>query len=316
MPTPKLSDADYIASLREVGAEGLHKKIGGSLRAIYARRRSLERKYGIRITPPIKPNLYPQVSELPGFINLTVKDGVVIVGGDSHIWPGPPSTAMRAFVKFIKTMKPAAVILNGDVMDFPSISRHPPIGWTKQPKPADELEAATDQLHEIAVAAGRARKIWPIGNHDERLETAIASKLPELAKVKGTRLSDHFPAWEACWACGINDDVVVKHIPQKGGVHSTRNSTLHAGKTTVSNHLHSQKVTPYSDYRGQRWGVDTGCLADVHHRAFLDYTRAAALDWRAGFAVLTFVGGVLLPPELVTVWTKDSVVWRGEIMKV
>jgi hypothetical protein len=44
----------------------------------------------------------------------------------------------------------------------------------------------------------------------------------------------------------------------KGGIHAAHNNTLHAGTTMVTGHLHSVKVTPFSDYNGTRWDVDTG----------------------------------------------------------
>ncbi len=300
---------------RELGAEGMQRRMGGNLRALYDRRRNVEVKLGITLTPPHKPNNHPQVTEHPGVIPVDVDDGIVLVGSDAHIWPGPPSTAMRGFIKFCKELKPKVVIMNGDVTDFPRISRHPPIGWTKTPSVRDEVEACTEQLHEVAKAAGKARKLWPLGNHDARFETKIATVAPEFAEVAGTRLADHFPLWESCWRVDVNDDVVVKHR-HKGGIHATHNSTMWAGKTTVTGHLHSLKVTPFTDYKGTRWGVDTGCLADVGARAFLDYTEAGPLNWRSGFVVLTFKGGRLLWPEIASVFDQDHVEFRGEVVKV
>jgi hypothetical protein len=84
----------------------------------------------------------------------------------------------------------------------------------------------------------------------------------------------------------------------------------------VTGHLHSSKVTPLSDYNGTRYGVDTGCLANPSHPAFTDYTEDAPLDWRSGFAVLTFRDGKLMLPELVQLWDEDSVQFRGKVYKV
>jgi len=150
-----------------------------------------------------------------------------------------------------------------------------------------------------------------------RFETRLATVAPEYAKLHGHSLKDHFPAWEACWRADINADVTVKHR-HKNGVHATHTSTLWAGKTTITGHLHSAKVTAFTDYNGTRWGVDSGCLADPSAQAFVDYTEAGPLNWRSGFCVLTFKDGKLLPPELVTVWdhAKNAVTFRGEIITV
>jgi len=220
----------------------------------------------------------------------------------------------RAFVSFCKRFKPKIVILNGDVVDLGQISRHPPIGWEKLPEVQEEIKAAQERLGEIEKAAYRAQKIWPLGNHDGRFETRLATVAPEFAKVHGVHLRDHFPLWEPCWSVFINDNTVVKHR-FKGGLHAPHNNTLWAGRSIITGHLHSQRVSPLTDYAGTRWGVDTGCIADPAHRAFVDYTEDNPKNWRDGFVVLTYLGGQLLPPELISRWDDESVVFRGEIIK-
>ena len=89
----------------------------------------------------------------------------------------------RALVTLCKEYKPKAIIANGDVIDAPSISRHAPIGWEHRPKLSDEIEAAKDRMHEITVAAGKAERVWTLGNHDARFETRLATVAPEYAKI-------------------------------------------------------------------------------------------------------------------------------------
>jgi hypothetical protein len=247
--------------------------------------------------------------------HIPIRDGIVLVGSDGHYWPGKPSTAHRAFVHFARRLGPKAVIYNGDAFDGASISRHPPIGWETRPSVADEIEACKERLKEIKEAAFDARKIWSLGNHDGRFETRLASVASEFARVTGFHLQDHFPDWTPCWDAWINKDVVVKHR-YKGGAHAPYNNTLHSGKTMITGHLHSAKVQPITDLNGTRFGVDTGCLADPWGPQFVDYTENGQKDWRSGFCVLTFIGGKLLWPELVTVWDKSTVQFRGEIIKV
>lgn len=314
----QISDGDFINLFEELGASGLTKKLGCTLRATYARRERIEKRTGQQIATPNQHKSvtrFRNVPTPPGFVQVDIADGVILVGADAHIWPGPPSTAMRAFVKFCKELKPAVVIMNGDVMDFPSISRHPPIGWEKVPEVQDELEAAQEQLGQIEKAAFKARKIWSIGNHDQRFPTRLAIQAPQFARVHGTSLKHHFPLWEPCWAISINQDIIVKHR-FKGGIHATHNNVLWSGRTMITGHLHSAKVTGLTDYNGDRWGVDTGCLADPEGRQFVDYTEAGPKNWRSGFCVLSFVGGRLLQPELVLRWDADHVQFRGKVIKV
>jgi hypothetical protein len=165
------------------------------------------------------------------------------------------------------------------------------------PTPKQEVEACQDRLSEIANASKNAKKFWTFGNHDTRLFARIAANSPELTDMLS--LFDYFPEWKTCWRIDVNDDVVIKHR-WSGGVHSNFNNALKSGKTFISGHLHMLKVSPYSDYNGRRWGVDTGTLAEPYGDQFT-YTEMNPVNWASGFAVLTFKDNMLLPPELCEV---------------
>lgn len=313
--TSAVSDADFIRLFEENGAHALSRKLQLNIRTIQRRRDRLEAVVGRQLTgPPHRANIRQGISH-PQRIEVSQRNGVVLIGSDAHYWPGAPSTAHRAFVYYCKKLKPDVVILNGDVIDACTVSRHPPIGWEKRPPLVAEIEAAQERLHEIARASGRARKVWNLGNHDGRFETRIATVAPEYAKIKGVHLRDHFPLWDPAWSTWINNDVVVKHR-FKGGIHAPFNNTIWAGKTVVTGHLHSAKVIPFSDYGGTRYGVDTGCIAETYAPAFTDYLEDNPRNWRSGFCVLTFREGELLMPELVLTWDQDHVQFRGELVKV
>lgn len=252
----------------------------------------------------------------PERVHCKIKNGVVLVGSDAHYWPGKPSTGHKAFVKFAKKLSPQIIILNGDAFDGARISRHPPIGWEKRPQVIEELEVVQERLQEIELAAPKsARLVWPLGNHDARFETRLATIAPEYARVHGFHLKDHMGArWEPCWSCWVNSDVVVKHR-FRGGAHSTHNNTVAAGKTMVTGHLHAAKITPYTDYNGTRYGIDTGCLADPNGPQF-GYSEDNPRNHRSGFVVLTFKSGKLLQPELALVWDKHHIQFRGELVEV
>ena len=314
MARPGISDEDFIHNFETHGAAQTAVVAGVNIRQVYLRRRGIERRLGITITAPnrrAQPQEYPQRTTY----QLDVKNGSVIIGSDAHYWPNDISTAHLAFCKLSDELKPKAVIANGDVVDAASLSRFDPIGWETQPEFADELEAAQARLMEIEEAAPKAKKIWNLGNHDSRFEGAIAKRLPELKRVKGVHLKDHFPKWITAWACFINNDVVVKHR-FKGGIHATHNNTMWAGRTMVTGHLHSQKVAPFTDYNGTRWGVDSGTMAEPRGPQFTNYTELNPLNWRSGFCILTFKDGRLLTPELVSVHEKGKVEFRGEIIDV
>lgn len=308
----KVSDEDFIRSFKQVGAAETGRRYGMSERGVYSRRASLSRFF--QIDAPTKA---ATAANNPARIELDIPDGIVLVGGDGHYWPGKASTAHRAFVKFAKEMKPRAIIYNGDAFDGPTISRFPDIGWESNPTVAEELEAVQERLGEIEQAAPRGCTLtWNLGNHDLRYETRLASVAPQFRKVRGFHLKDNFPVWKGAWATWINGDVVTKHR-LKGGTHATHNNVIAAGKTVVTNHLHSLKVTPYSDYGDRpRWGVDCGCLADPNGEQFVNYSEDNPKNHRSGFGVLTFLKGRLLWPEVVHVFDANHIEFRGQLHKV
>lgn len=305
----------FMKEFAAIGATAMAKKYGLTERNIYTRRRRLEDILGVSVSPPRAGGHVQNLDKHPAAIKLGIQDGHILIGSDSHYWPGIVSTAHRAFVEFAREYKPKVIIKNGDEMDFPSISRHAPIAWETRPKVAEEIENTKAMLGEIEKVAPHARRIWPLGNHDARFETRLATIAPEYAEVNGVHLKDNFKKWEPCWACFINDDIVVKHR-LKGGVYAPRNNTIAAGRSIFTGHMHSLKVWPHSDYNGTRWGGDSGTMADPYGPQFHNYTELSPLDWRSGFLLLTLVKGRLLWPETVWVSGPDTVQFRGREWRI
>lgn len=306
-------DEEFKRLFQTHGATETAKLLNISERSVYKRRKNMGR-FEV-ITAPSSARV-----EHSGRHPLTISNGTVLVGSDFHIWPGEASTCLRAFKKFVKEIQPNAVILNGDVMDFPRISRHPQ-NWESAPDPKEEIEAAQDHLDDIAQACKRGtHKTWTLGNHDARLEALYANSTPQMRGMSGVHLADFFPSWQKAMSCFINEGIsggatMVKHR-WKSGQGATRANALNAGVSMVTGHLHSQNVRPLSDYNCfDRYGVDTGCIADKEHKAFT-YTEDAALDWRSGFALLTYRDGILMPPELITKMGPKEVWFRGAVHKV
>lgn len=313
--TQVLDDHSFKNEFAAIGAHGMNRKYGLTVRGIYNRRRRIEKREGLALITPMKGGKIYQLDNHPAVINLGIQNGHVLIGSDSHYWPGIVTTAHNAFLEFCREFKPKVVIKNGDEADFPSISRHAPIAWEKRPKVAEEIDNLKAMLSEIEKVAPNARKIWPLGNHDGRFETRLATLVPEYAEVHGVHLKDNFPKWEPCWMSLINDDVAVKHR-FKGGMYAPRNNTLLSGRTIITGHLHSLKVWPHSDYNGTRWGVDCGTMAEPYGAQFYNYTEMNPVDWRSGFVLLTFVKGRLLWPETVWVSGRGEVEFRGQIRRV
>ena len=317
---PTYSDQEFVElwNTYESGS-AMAKAVGMDLRNILRRKSNLEARYGITLHQ--KSNVVKMVAKPNNSARkeLGIENGVVLVFSDAHFWPSIHTTAYKGLLWAIKEFQPKAVIANGDIFDGASISRYPRIGWDSTPSVIQELKACEIALGEIEDTAKKARSnvklVFTLGNHDARFETRLAANAPQYEFVKGFTLKDHFPAWEPCWSCWPTENVAVKHR-WKGGVHATHNNTVNAGVTIVTGHLHSLKVTPFADYNGNRFGVDTGTLAEPGGPQFMNYLEDSPTNWRSGFAVLTFHEGKLLWPELVHKWGENQIEFRGQVYDV
>lgn len=318
------SDAEFIELWRVHKSGGkVAKLLGLSERNVMQRRRRIELKHGVRLESSDhrgrKHDHLQTAHNHPRRKDLGILNGTILVFSDAHFWPGIYTTAYRGLLWAIHTLKPQAVVNNGDAFDGASISRHPRIGWDSTPSVIEELKACDVALGEIEEATKAARKntrlVWCLGNHDARFENRLAANAPQYEHVHGFSLKDHFPAWEPCWAVWNGDGTVIKHR-WKGGVHATHNNTVNSGVNFITGHLHSLKVTPFDDYHGTRYGVDTGTLADPQGPQFSNYLEEGPTNWRSGFAVLTFVDGQLLFPELVKVHDEKRIQFRGQLIEV
>jgi len=314
----KVSEDEFIALWDKYGsASKIAKILNIGVRSVYSRRKEVERRTGKTL-----------ISTDPRFGNFTITypgngvrakaeidNGVIMVASDCHYYPGIISTAHKAFVHLIKELKPKLIVMNGDVFDGASASRHDPIGWQQTPTVKQELEACHDRLSEIEDASKSAKLHWTWGNHDMRFNTRLAAQVGAAFEgVKGFNLSDHFPRWKFSTSLMVNEHTMIKHR-YHNGIHAVYNNTMKSGTSIVTGHLHSLKVTPWTDYNGSRYGVDTGTLANIDDPGF-DYAEDNPKNWRSGFAVLTFWEGKLMPPELCEVISEGLVYFRGQVIQV
>jgi hypothetical protein len=287
-------------------------------RSVHSRKKRLERIFGMVLESNDnrgRPKF--TIPENKVRCEYELKDGIILVGSDCHYNPDYISTAHKAFVYFTKQLKPNMIVLNGDLFDFAQISQHHRIGFQQHPTVQQELEEVQNRLGDI-------EKVRPagcilhrtIGNHDLRFDGKLSNVLPQYEGVKGMCLDDHLPHWSSSWSVVVNGNTMIKHR-WHNGIHAVYNNILKGGMSMVTGHLHSLKVTPWTNYRGDLYGVDTGMMAAVKDDQFL-YHEDASVNWRAGFAVLTYINGHLMPPELVQVINEDEslVFFRGELHEI
>ena len=323
MPNPVCSDEQFIDLWKRLkSGVAVSKALGINERAVLARRRAVETRHGLVLTANDSRSPTPSMTITADRVEvkLEIENGIVLISGDLHFSPGIVPVMHRAMCHLAKKLKPYAIVWNGDVADFPQISRFPSIGWESYPTLAKELETISDRSHEVMQAAPAAKRIWTAGNHDLRFETRLANVASEYRDIKGIHLKDHFPEWTPAWFCtvngGTNSHTEIRHR-EKGGVHASYRNTLESGVSIVTGHDHIADIRPFSDRRGQRYGVRHGMGADsARDRQFVNYLEGKTPAWTSGLAVLHYRNGELLMPELALRRSEDSFEFRGEIIKV
>lgn len=325
MPT-KISEADFVRIWHECGSSpvAVAERTGIALTNIYKRRSRLAERGVLLSTIPAGNGGTPIWAQkfapaYPREIRRELPNGVIVIGSDAHVWPGPRTVAQAGFIEVIKRLRPQAVVLNGDIFDGARVSRHARIGWAKTPTVKEELSAVQDFVAAVEQAAKPARGCslyWTVGNHDSRFDNVLAQNADAFEGMNGFRLSDHFPRWEMAWSLYLNGDgpspFMIKHRFASSGVHAGYNATLKAGVSTINGHTHILEVKPWGDYRGRRYGIQGGCLADLDSAAF-EYTENNPSPACPGFVVATIRDGVLLYPELAEV-VNGKCWFRGEVV--
>lgn len=303
----KVSDDEFLAAWRTFGSpEQVAKVLGLQVRGVYERRKRMEAKLGM-VLPATKDLTGRAQVSLPKRGHRHIIEGYtgpMVVFSDAHFWPNEPkSIAYLALLEIIRELKPKAVICNGDAFDGARVSRHAPADWMNLPDVADEIEVCQERLGEIERTAPKDAKLYShFGNHCTRFAARLAMQAPEYVRVHGTDLKDHLPAWSWSWSSMVNGHTMIKHRYHQG-IHAGHQNALKSGVNIVTGHLHKLQVTPWGDYNGRRWAVDTGTLSDWGPEVDkFAYAEDNPVPWGQGFAVLTFDNrGRLLPPELVEV---------------
>ena len=263
---------------RQFGQNGNYNR--RSIKAVAAREPRLA---GVNYTLP--PSIARPWS--PYKLEITGRVGIL---SDCHV-PYHADIAVRAAVDHLGETGIDALVLNGDIADFYSISR-----WTKDPKQRDfsgELEAVRDFVGWIRETFPKIPIVYKAGNHEERWQHYIWQHAPELSKERRMSLQ----AWLDLDKHGI--DLVEDQRPIMAGklpilhghelpkgvsapVNPARGAFMRTLSTVLVGHSHRSSGHAESDmWHHETFCWSTGCLCDMTP----EYARINRWNW--GFAVAT-----------------------------
>lgn len=308
MPLQK-DDQEFLDAIESATswADATERLGFSDLRSLLKRRRRFEAAYGVKLVPGQKASRHEWHPQAFQHSHDSPFDAILF--GDSHVWPERFRTpAYKALLIVAREIQPRLCVDMGDSIDGAKISRFPRIGWESRPTLLQELNANTEFHNEIAVALGpECRKVWLLGNHDLRWMSKLANSVPEFEGVPGTDLAGLFPDWKFAKSLVINDTLLCLHRFQSS-VHAGYTNTLKAGVSTATGHDHKLEARPYTDFRGLRFGIRTGTLADIYGPQF-EYCEQQPVDWCQGFVVVHFDGTNLWPEPVIVL--KDEFRFRG-----
>jgi len=319
----KISDAEFLKLWNEHQSASTIAEISGlSVRAVYGRRKSIEERRGV-LLGSIDPRAAGRADQ--GVIKmimssrrdtnrLEIENGTILVGSDAHYSPDHIPTAHKALCNLIADLgsQVKAVVLNGDILDGGAISRHPRIRWQKRTSVKDELEAVQARLGEIEkIVKPGTRLMRTYGNHCARFESRLANQVPEYEGIGGFLMKDHLPLWADSDRIDVNEDMVIIH-DWHSGIHSGWNDVLKGGCHTVTGHTHELSCKAHKGFKELHYGIKTGMLADEDQSEFDYRIGKPGMNWQSGFAVLTWVDGVLLYPEFAAVRDDGNCYFRGK----
>ena len=197
--------------------------------------------------------------------------------GDWHV-PFHDERAMEIALRFAVDNRCDHLYLNGDLLDAYQLSR-----WTKDPneRSTDKEIAMLAQLLAEVQSYFPGRKVYKIGNHEERIEAYLFTNAPRMIGISKWRLCDALKSelgLDDSWEFVPSKRLVTlgKHLNVYHGHELPRGLTnpvsvgrgvwLRTKSHGVTSHWHSVSTHVETDARKKKaWTCfSLGCLCDLH----------------------------------------------------
>lgn len=210
----------------------------------------------------------------------------IVVAGDLH-YPFEDDAAVKATLALIRDIAPHRILLNGDILDFPAISR-----WNQGLERLDDLQAEIDESNgfrrAVREAAPRAWIGETLGNHSRRAVTYVqthARALTSLRMLKPAELFEHRPLRIDLYpeaGLRVRPELLIRHgdTVRKGSGSTAKAEMVKAGISVVHGHTHRLAVVRVNGY-APRVGVEGGCLCRTDP-SYID----GVPDWQPGLIVI------------------------------
>lgn len=227
---------------------------------------------------------------------------------DLHI-PYLDKRAYKVMKKFAKDYQPDNLYINGDFLDFYSLSK-----FDKNPKRKDNLIDDINEgnriLRDIRDTFKQAEITYISGNHEQRLQHYLWNKAPELYGIEGLQLynlldtntlnieyigtdSDY---WKSDNGHKIVSDVLITHgdnrlngcSMSKYSGYSAKNSMMNLQSSIIMGHTHRLAQVTHTTPYNTMLGLEDGCLCQMTGTA----------NWQQGFVTFETYRGNMVNSRL------------------
>lgn len=205
---------------------------------------------------------------------------------DTHA-PYHDHRAFDLVEKVAKKIKPDIIAVLGDFADFYAVSSH-----VKDPSRRmtfDDEVASVRRLLRRVESWGAIRKLYILGNHEDRLTRYIASQAAEMHGIVTVDslfgLRDH--RWEVTPykdSCSLGK-LYLTHDVGKSGATALKDAVNSYQDNIVIGHTHRMQYLIEGNVKGKpHVGASFGWLGDVSSIDYMHKARASR-DWALGFGV-------------------------------
>lgn len=204
---------------------------------------------------------------------------------DNH-YPFHSERATALQRRIVEVTKPDVIVIMGDWIDCYELSE-----FTKDPRRKtrfqDEIDSARTGLRLLEdVCPPNARRIFLMGNHEDRYKRYIAKRAPELA---GIATMEHILGLDQWEVVDYGESIAIgkfhfSHDWGPAGKHAAQQTLAATGHCSVFGHTHSAQIAYSGFVDGERhvamtcgWGGEYDALAFSYKRK-----QAARRDWVHG----------------------------------
>jgi predicted phosphodiesterase len=271
--------------------------------------------------PPVKLPARKPAKTLSGWRNCAILPDMQIGyyrGVDGQLQPTHDEQAIKVALDIVKDANPTLVVLVGDNLDLPEMSKYRLTAPYQQTTQAT-IDRATLLGFELREAAPDARIVWLAGNHEERLPRYLIDNASAAFGLRRGSSPESWPVMSVPFLCRL-DESNVEYLPGYPASHIwiTENlKVIHgdkvaSGGSTAHKYLATQKVSViYGHIHRREWAERTrddhdgpstilaaspGCLAridgavpstkggvDLDGRPLIQHE-----DWQQGLAIIPF----------------------------